>query len=148
MTDETPNLRALAEADLTVGEADYQAWSAKPPAGTKREDVLNPLFWKHVGRRFQAPAFINVMPLDGAWFSQLLVLYADRFRVNVTELQHKEINTAAYAETENQEYEAVFLSGSGKHGVKRRADKQIIRHGFATLDEARAWMMDYTRTKK
>ena len=148
MTDEKPKLRSLAESEFTLGEADYQIWSAKPPAGTKREDVLNPLFWKHIARKVQAPAFINAIPLDGIWFSQLLVVFADRQRVIVRELQHLVIEESAYAETDNQEYEAAWLSASGKYGVKRRADKQIIRHSFATLDEARNWMMDYTRNKK
>ncbi len=148
MTDEKPKLRSLAEAEFTQGEADYQMWSAKPPAGTTREEVLNPLFWKHTARRIQAPAFINIMPLDGIWFSQLLVVFADRQRVVVRELTHHVIEDSAFAETENQEYEAMWLSASGKYGVKRLADKQIIRHSFATLDEARNWMTDYTRTKK
>ena|SRR3990167_5152029 len=148
MTDEKPKLRSLAESEFTLGEADYQIWSAKPPAGTAREDVLDPLFWKHIARRVQAPAFIDVFPLDGAWYSRLLVVFADRHRVVVEELQHKGLNSASYAQTDDQEYEAVYLSASGKHGVKRRADKQIIRHGFATLDEARNWMTDYTRNKK
>ena len=148
MTDEKPKLRSLAEAEFTVGEADYQMWSAKPPAGTTREEVLNPVFWKHVARRVRAPAFINVMPLDGAWFSQLLVVFADPHRVTVLEMQHRVIEESAYAVAENQEYEAAFLSASGKYGVKRRSDKQIIRHGFASLDDARNWMTDYARTKR
>lgn len=148
MTDEKPKLRSLAESEFTQGEADYQMWSAKPPAGTVHEDVLNPLFWKHIARRIQAPAFINVMPLDGVWFSQLLVVFADRQRVVVEELIHRVLVGSAVAQSENQEYEATWLSASGKYGVKRLADKQIIRHSFATLDEARNWMTDYTRTKK
>src|SRR3990167_10706062 len=100
MTDEKPKLRSLAESEFTLGEADYQIWSAKPPAGTTREDVLNPLFWKHIARRVQAPAFINVSPLDGVWFSWLLVVFADRHRVVVEELIHKVIKTASYAQTD------------------------------------------------
>lgn len=135
---EIVKIKALADADMHPANAAMQFWWVVPYAGTKREDLLHPSFWRHVARKLKSPAIIHSMPQDGAWFARHLVLYADQNQAKVAELEFKQLENVS--EIQTSDYVAGWIAPSVKFGVRRKSDNTIMKSGFPSLADAEKYM--------
>lgn len=119
---------------------------ATPAAGTKYEDVLQSAYWTHVATTFQPHSRIEVMPEDGSWFAELMIVSCGRNWANVLPLRHVELAEAAPAPTAEAKYKVMWRGMTHKHSVVRISDKEVIKSDFATAAEAAKWLEDYEAT--
>ncbi len=144
---QAPKPKKLNEADFTLTEAAQVFNTVSPPAGTTREDMLSPVFWSHVAGKLRPMTEIRAMPKDGAWYALYLVLYADRTQAKVKELSFWQINDNIAAAPDDDFY-VKWISPPVKFGVVRKADKECVKDGFASKEDAHKWLVQYQRTVK
>jgi len=134
-----PLVKKLNEADFSLTESVQMFVTITPPVGTTREDILKPIFWTHVARRLKSLTEVRAMPKDGRWYGIYLVLYADQFQAQVKELAFYDLDTIKEPESETDPYYVEWISPPIKYGVRRKADKHIMKDGFATKEQAITW---------
>lgn len=139
------NIQKIAEADFTTAENGYMTYSATPPAGTKREDMLNPLIWAHVAKSLRPTDEIRAIPKDGAWRAKYLVMYADRIQAKVEELEFKVLEDVKEEDLENDLYKVKWISPPLRWGVIRKSDKQVVKDSFSMKEDAAKWMQEHLR---
>lgn len=143
---QAPKPKKLHEADFTLTESAQVFNTVTPPVGTTREDMLQPIFWSHVASRLRPMTEIRAMPKDGAWYGLYLVLYADRTQAKVKELGFWPVAEQAESVPETQDYEVKWISPPCKFGVIRKADREPVKDGFASKEDATRWLIQYART--
>ena len=131
--------RKLSEADFSLTESVQMMITVTPPVGTKREEMLDPVFWAHVARRMKPMTEIRAMPKDGAWYGIYLVIYADYLQAKIKELGFWDLDTLSEPEKETDDYEVTWISPPVRFGVRRKSDKEIVKAHFQTKEQAYAW---------
>lgn len=139
-------MKKIAEAEFTLTEAAQIFQTATPPAGTTREDVLDPVFWAHVAKNLRPMSEIRIMPKDGAWYGVYLCLYADRTQAKIVELSYHPMSSIKEEVTASG-YEVKWISPPVKWGVIRLADKENVKDGFPTKEEAQKWLANYQKSQ-
>ena len=137
-----PSIRKLSEADLSLTQSLQIFYTATPPVGTTREDMLKPIFWSHVARKLRPMSEIRAMPKGGEWYGIYLVLYADQTQAQLKELEFYTLDTLTEPDAESDPYLVKWISPPSKWGVVRKADKVTVKDGFANKDAAIAWKRD------
>lgn len=132
--------KKLSEADFELTESMQQMMTAIPPAGTTREDLLNPVFWTHVAKRLETMAEIRVMPKDGAWYGTYLVTFCDKVQVHVQELSHHKIEKIEDISAELYLVKWVSPAPGVKHCVIRKEDGERVSSGHETKHSAHQWI--------
>lgn len=133
-------MKKLAESDRELTEYVQEFHTATPAVGTTREDVMNPVFWSNVARYIKPLAKIHVMPKDGAWYGEYLVLYSDNLHVKLHELCYHELDAAK--ESGADVYIAKWISPPVKFGVIRKSDGDVVKAGFSTKADAVAYAQE------
>src|SRR3990167_6885087 len=136
-----PLVKKLSEADLALTESLQIFYTATPPVGTTREDMLNPIFWSHVARKLKSLTEIRAMPKDGLWYGVYLVLYADQQQAKLKELSFHSLEVLEEPGTAADPYTVEWISPPVRYGIRRKADKHVMKDGFQTKDQAIAWKM-------
>lgn len=145
--------------------ADYvrQHWRSTPDGGITLEQVMEPSFFGHIAKKIALLDIIEVIPQDNSYFAELLVTGKTDDRITVTLLRHVQLDQTksqtkrVQAQTKKAEpvsstteripeedLEVVFRGVAGKHTVRRKSTKEIVKEGFDSNDEAKAFIMDYT----
>lgn len=140
MTEKIP-VKALAEADLFHTESAQRFYTIKPPASHQRADLLQSSYWKHVLRKLMEGTEIRAWPKGGAWYGRYLVRYVEGMEVKVVELEYHQFETIGLA-NETADFR-VDLMDSGKYRVMRKADKTVVREGFASQETAMRWITEF-----
>lgn len=131
--------RRLSEAEFSLTESVQMMITVTPPVGTKREEMLEPIFWSHVARRMKPMTEIRAMPRDGAWYGIYLVIYADHLQAKLKEIGFWDLDTLSEPESETDEYDVKWISPPVRFGVIRKSDKSVIKDKFQTKEQAYAW---------
>lgn len=116
-------------------------WTVTVEAGTSIEDVLNPAFFANIAVKMHQYDRIRVRIDTGEWYAELLVLdcartWAKTFKLSYFEL----VKPGADDPAIDDQY---FVKHNGPHYkfcVIRKTDKEIMKEGFATKQEAHAWL--------
>lgn len=124
-------------------------FSAQPDAGTGVEDLLRPDFWANIAEQLKPGARIEVMPIDGAYFAELLVLSSNRNAAVVVPLRVVDlVATVAITESgEDPEYSVKFR-GPRKFCVIRNSDGQPVIEDIDTKDLAYRELAEYVKAHK
>ena len=133
------NVRKLSEGDLSLMQSIQAIYTATPPVGTTREDMMQPIFWSHVARKLKPMFEIWAMPKDGAWYGKWLVIYADSTQAKLKELDFYSLEEISDPESESDPYIVKWISPPVRFGIVRKADKVIIKDRFETKELAYAW---------
>ena len=144
------NVRKLAEGDLSLMQSVQAIYTATPPVGTTKEDMMNPIFWSHVVRKLKPMFEIWAMPKDGAWYGKWLVIFADanNFQVKLKELAFYPLEELSEPELEGDPYLVKWISPPVRFGIIRKADKAVIKDRFETKEQAYAWKAQNLPTPK
>ena len=134
-----PTVRKLSEGDLSLMQSVQAIYTATPPVGTTREDMMKPIFWSHVARKLKPMFEIWAMPKDGAWYGKWLVVYADSIQAKLKELHFYPLEELSEPELEGDPYILKWISPPVRFGIIRKADKAVIKDRFETKELAYAW---------
>ena len=119
-------------------------FSATPPAGTKYEDMLKPEYWTHIAATLHPTDRIEVIPEDGVWFAELIVISCGKNWAKVYPLRFVELSESAPEEAPVAgKYYVKWRGEVHKHGVIRFSDKVVVKSGFPTAAEAKAWLAEH-----
>lgn len=135
----------LTATKLKEQDVAQQRFMAIVDAGTPYEEVLKPVFWTHVAKKFRKFAKISVVTEDGAYYAELLVVIPLEADTVVKELLH--IPLEAVKEPGSiltvGEYTISFHGLNAKWRVSR--DKRMLKEGFATSSDAQLWAKEYAK---
>jgi hypothetical protein len=129
---------ALLDYTLTVSE------------GTEFADLLKPEYWSHIAQKLRPHTIIKVIPEDGSYWAELLVLSCDRLWAKVHVLRHHDL-TEVDADPEATAsrlagFEILWKGPTKKHVVIRKADGMIIAEAIQTKGEAQLWLDGHLKT--
>jgi hypothetical protein len=99
-----------------------------------------------VAATFNPHSRIEVLPEDGTWFAELIIISCGRNWANVLPLRHVELTGAAPAPVAEAKYKVMWRGVVHKHCVVRVSDKEVVKTEFATAAEAAKWLEDYEAT--
>ena len=116
-------------------------YSATPEFGTTYEDIQRPDYWKHI-TTLRPGDRIEIVSEDSSWFAELFVLSNGKGWVKVFPLRHVMLSESEQvAGTATHALE--WRGPKRKWSVERTSDKEVIKDGFATKEEANAWLSQF-----
>lgn len=129
----------------------FKTFSARPEEGTVVEDILAPAYWANIAEQLQPGSRIEVMPLDGAFFAELIVVSANRTAAVVVPLRVVQLTSSVDGADvdggEDPEYFVKFR-GPRKFCVIRNADGQPVIEDIDTKEQAYRELSDYVKAHK
>jgi hypothetical protein len=128
-------------------EASFErtVWAATPEAGVALDSLLDPAYWAHVAKRLKPWDWIEVRAEDGAYWALLLVIDASATSAKVQVLHRVELQAVKPEDAPAAPFKADWGGPTHKHRVLRLSDKQVMKTGFATKDEAEQWIKSHMR---
>lgn len=135
---------SLGNARFKSAEYERTLWVATPEPGVSVKDLLAPEYWAHVGAKLRPWDRIEVRAEDGAYFAELLVLDASRLWAKVQVIHHVELPRVEDTAPDDP-FEVKWRGPQAKFGVIRRADKSVLKDGFADRNAAADWLTGHKR---
>lgn len=124
-------------------------WTVTVEAGTSLEDVANPAFFANVAARLHPYDHIRVRIDTGEYYAELMVLDCGRAWAKTVVLQkHKLVkdDQDGLVEGADKDYEVKLQGPHKKWCVIRRSDKEIIKEGCVSKQDANLWLSNYVIT--
>ena len=115
--------------------------------GQTVDDALKPEFWANVARQVKQFDRIALLPEDGGFYAELIVLGSGTGWAKVKLLF--EIELGDECAEEEQEASTVFVKWRGpgaKFSAIRKSDNTVLKDGFADKADAEAFARNYQRT--
>jgi len=130
-----------------VKQADYarNIFRVEPDRGTEIEELLDPGYWVHVAAKFGVGDKVEVFPVGGEYYAEFLVVAGSRVHLKLVPLLVKQLAKAQPASAKdgnvpNIPFKIEHKGSVHKWSVIRVSDKEYVKDGFATRDEAAAWL--------
>jgi len=120
-------------------------WSVFAEQGTLFEDVTKPAFWAHVAAKLKPLDRIEVFEESGKYWAELMVLSVGRMEARVIVLRKHDLQAQEVPTIDLGEYEVSWGGPHRKHRIVRKSDKEVIRDGFGTKEEAQIWLADHLK---
>lgn len=118
--------------------------------GTEFADLLKPEYWAHVAQKLRPHTLIKVIPEDGSYWAELLVLSCDRLWAKVFVMRHYDLTEAIENDEATAsrlvEFEIQWKGPVKKHVVIRKSDRSILAEGIQTKGEAQLWLDGHLKT--
>lgn len=108
---------------------------------TTLEDVLKPEYFVHVASKLHNTDIIEVIPENESWFATLIVRACSRIHAKCEVLNYKSFGAAAAPVAEGP-FLIQHKGTKAKWSIIRRSDKELIKDGFASKEEATKWVDD------
>lgn len=140
----------LSEADFILnmsGQASNE-WLAKLPSGTDPESILDPVFWSHVAKKMRPMDKIDAWAIDGSFYGEYIVLYAEGLAANIKQLRLYKLDDYAGPDTGAEIFVVKWISPPCGFGVVRKADGERVKEGFKTKAAAGLWMQSQLKALK
>lgn len=131
----------LLARDFKDAEYVRNIHAAMPPAGTPMSALKIPEFWSSVAPSLRPNSRIEVMPADGAYFVELIVRSVGPNWARVEVLREKEFISAASLVAKIKDFKVEWGGPSHKHRVVRLSDKEVVKCGFDTPEQAGEWLV-------
>lgn len=106
------------------------------------EDILKPLFWTHCSGTIKAGDRVEIMPQDGSWYAEFMVMATGTTWSRVVLLQKFELDKAPPSPLQLADYDISYGSPTTKHRVLDKATRQVIKDGFETKEAAQKFIED------
>lgn len=127
----------LAPSRLQRAEHYFAFYAAAVPAELRLDDALKPSFWAHLGDRLRQHDTIRLIPDDGAYFAELLVLSAGRGFANVKLLRHIPLNEDELSEmVVPDELEVKYRGPHCRWSVIRKSDGHVLKEQLQEKGDA------------
>lgn len=110
--------------------------------GTKVEDLLEPNCWSNVANRLHRGDKVEVVTQDLSLYAEFIVQVAARTYARLALLKSYNLDKRGSEAPVDQEFYVRWSSPHTKFRIHRTLDKSVIRDGFESADEARAWLAE------
>lgn len=138
--------------DIRPAVSAYVTRYFTPPTGTMPGDLLEPAYWKHIVAelKLKRQDVIRVCCKDGSWEATYVVVHTGPLhaklrihRPGADGIDWIERETELPAATSSHE----IVDGGEVRGwiVRRLSDKETIKEGFETEDQAIIWMHENSK---
>ena len=116
---------------------------AAPDEGIELKQLLVPMAWAGHTTRISILDRIEVTPVDGRWFAELIVIGKGRGELHLRVLRYVPLETAPdVALPADSMYEARH-AGFGKWRVIRKADRVVMTENLPSKVAALAWIASH-----
>lgn len=132
---------------FTSAEHVRNTWQVMAEPGMAPEDLLDPNAWGNVAEQLKPFDLIAAHADDSTWWAEYLVTDVGRLHARVHLLRKADWGRAPASEavTRQDEYD-VKHRGIRKWSVLRKADNAVLRDGYATREEAEAYLVSHVRS--
>jgi hypothetical protein len=143
-------MKQAQEKELQLTQHALLDYTHTVSEGTEFAHLLKPEYWAHVAQKLRPHTLIKVIPEDGSYWAELLVLSCDRLWAKVHVLRYEDL-TAVAVDPEAQasrlvEFDIQWKGPVKKHVVIRKSDSTIITEGIQTKGEAQIWLEGHLKT--
>ena len=115
----------------------YASYAVVLPGGTAYEDVLKPEFWAHCAAKLRQHDTIRLIPEEGTYFAELLVLASGRGFVNMKELRLIQLgDDELEASSVNDQVEVKWRGPHSKWSIIRNSDGAVLKEGIVEKPDA------------
>lgn len=126
----------LSESRLQRAEHYFSAYAVVLPDGVKLDDALKPEFWVHVTKRLRQHDTIRLIPEDGSFFAEALVLAAGVGFVRLKMLHHVSLEDEIETANDTGPAYAKWRGPHSKWSVIRRSDGHVLQEGLPGRGDA------------
>ena len=131
---------------VVQAESQRQLHVHNPEQGVSLEDVMQPSYWVHVTKKLHKTDRIEVIPEDGSWYAELMVLSVEAIYAKVILLKYLNLaEEAAKISAPAQEYFVKYGNNTSKHRIIRKSDNKVLKEGFNTAAEATQYLDDHLK---
>jgi hypothetical protein len=116
------------------------------PGGVLLDTALMPEYWAHVGRQLRRHDMVRIIPEDGSYFAEALVLDAGSGFAKVKLLRRESLEETS---EETGDLVTLFVKYNGPHDkwtVIRKSDGEKLKTGAAEKADAERWMSDHLKS--
>lgn len=120
---------------LQRAEHYYNSYAVVIPAGIGLEEALKEEYWAHVAPKLRQHDIIRIIPEEGTYFAEALVLSAGRGFAKLRLLRHEPFED----EDQTDVNDAVEIKWRGPHAkwsILRKSDSQVLREGIVEKGDA------------
>jgi hypothetical protein len=135
----------LGASKLRAAEFSRTVYAVVVPLDVTPEAVLEPEFWAHVAKDLKPYDRVEVIPDDGTWFSELIVVSATAIDAFVVELQHTHFSDHLVGRETTAKFVVNWGGPVNKYRVVRVSDGAMVHKGCLDKEEANLWLADYER---
>lgn len=129
-----------------IHEASYRrnVWFVTPEFGASVKDMLKNDYWQHVAGQLRPTDRIEAWAEDQSWMAEFVVLQSDRTWAKVELLKEYKLGGLVEA-SDDPEYFVKWRGPNGQWGALRKSDGHLMKGGFASRDEAEAYVRGIPR---
>lgn len=125
----------LNDSRLKQAEFTRTIYQAVPEAGTPLENLLTTDCWAHVARRLKPTDRIEVLPEDGSYYAELMVLDCGRTWAKVAVINRVELQPVTKM-AEGAAYRVEWAGPHARFRVARVTDGEVMQDKFQTREQA------------
>jgi len=126
-----------------------QMWNCYVESGHTIEDIKNPAYWGVITNQVVAFDRIFAVAEDGSWCAELIVTAVEPTWIAIFVLKEYKLSAAEDFQVEGaltrKDFDVSYIAGTGFR-VLRKSDKQMIKDGCATKNEANLAIDTYIKT--
>lgn len=137
--------RSLVRSRITLADQVRNHWAISPEGGTTIEEVMRPEYTVNIAAQLKRWDVVEVRPDDETYYAQLLVKTAERSGASFWLIQFVELAPAAVAGAGDESFVVGWGGPHQKHRVIRKADNEVLKHGFSSAADARAWAVEHAK---
>jgi hypothetical protein len=135
--------RKLHASRCQLAEQTRNVYTAVVESGTNLNHIQEPSFWAHVSgpKNIRPMDRIEVMPEDGSYWAELLVLNAGPMFAKVHLMRHYEIGEVGTAAVSDA-FAVAWKGPMRQHAVIRVKDNAIMQDKFNSKEAALGWLAE------
>lgn len=123
------------------------SYAVEVPAGHTLDDALDKAYWAHYGERLRPHDTIRLIPEEGDYFAEAVVVASGRGFAQLKLLRHEPFYSGDAAPAADpvadDQLLVKWVSPANKYGVIRKSDGHRLKEGFSTKMDAQRWANDY-----
>lgn len=134
----------LLPARLQVADHYRSRFGVVSEEGATVDDFLRPDYWAHVANKLRRHDIIEIIPEDGSFFVELLVLNTGTGFAKVMLLREVQLESEA-DEPLPSDIEVKWRGPHRKFSVIRKSDNEVLKDSFVERTGAEQWAREYER---
>jgi hypothetical protein len=135
----TRQIRPVNLSDMSERDHVHRVWVITALTGTEKSDLLDPALWIHAAYNLREGDHVEVRAQDGTWHAEMIVRNVDRGAVKVGFLNYVDFNEHGAEDGDIGDRDVRWCNAKSKFGVFRKDDGALVRDGFVTANDAKAW---------
>lgn len=135
----------LSPGAIQAAEHRRKIHHVEPSAGTPYDALKDPVYWSNVSRHFSPFDLIEVLPSDGSWWAQWIVVAAGNNWARCQEITRVKIDDNAADVTADTKYEVRHRGPVKRWSIVRKSDQAVIAENMAVRAEADAALAEHLK---